>query len=154
MTEAHHALTLTREERDEAEVQAEELKEENEQLQADLNAWAEWYQVDQTEQEEAAASAPVDPQPAALRTHLSGPPGPCTPPDVQPDLAQEFLPPSPLPRFMEPPRRQVQPQQPATSPVQPQTSSDALPAMPTFSGAPQTPDSQLSVGATEGGDLG
>ena len=41
---------------------------------------------------------------------------------------------------MEPPRRQVQPQQPAASQVQPQTPSDALPAMPTFSGAPQTPD--------------
>ena len=93
MTEAHHALALTRGERVEAEMQAEELKEEIEQLQSDLNAWAKWHQVDQTEQEEAAASAPVDPQPAALRTHLSGPPVPCTPPVVQPDLSQEFLPP-------------------------------------------------------------
>ena len=96
--------------------------------------------MDQTEQEEAAASAPVDPQPAALRTHLSGPPAPCTPPVVQPDLSQEFLPPSSSPLFTQPPRRQVQPQQPAASQVQPQTPSDALLAMPTFSGAPQTPD--------------
>ena len=139
VTETHHALALARGEY-EAEVQAEELRDCIEQLQSDLNAWAEWYQVDQTEQEEAAASAPVDLQPATLRTQLSGPPGPCTPPIVQPHLAQEFLPPSSLPLFMEPPRRQVQPQQPAASQVQPQTPSGALPVMPSFSGAPQAPE--------------
>ena len=46
-------------------MQAEELREENEQQQSDLNAWAEWHQVDQTEVEEAAASQP------ALRTSFN-----------------------------------------------------------------------------------